>query len=454
MTVSGLSPGEEPARTAGGARHPGGTGLGLALAGGGPAGAVYEIGALRALDEAIDGLDLSNLDVYVGVSGGSVVAAALANGIGTVQLCRAIVSHDPGEHPFIPETFLTPAGREWLRRVGSTPRLLGEALLQYLRSPLDTSFTGALTRLGRALPVALFDNEPIRHFLEKTFSRPGRTDDFRKLRARLAVVAADLDSGQAVRFGDPGLNHVPISRAVQASTALPGLYPPVEIDGRFYVDGVLLKTVHASVALDAGVDLLWCVNPIVPVDTVRAVEEGVMRRGRLVDRGLPMVLSQTFRTLIQSRLEVGMRAYDQQYDGRDILLFQPRRDDYRMFFTNIFSFRERATVCEHAYRQTLNDLRERRGELEPILARHGLRLLPEVVADEDRDLWAHVGLDRERALEPARTTVRRVVGRPGPPPREPSMAERLHAALERLDRYVARAEPGEARAAEPLHSAP
>ena len=102
----------------------------------------------------------------------------------------------------------------------------------------------------------------------------GRTDDFRQLGKRLVVVATDLDSGQAARFGEPGLDHVPISLAVQASGALPGLYSPVEIEGRHYVDGVLLKTLHASVALEAGAELLICVNPIVPVDTVRAVEAG------------------------------------------------------------------------------------------------------------------------------------------------------------------------------------
>ena len=66
--------------------------------------------------------------------------------------------------------------------------------------------------------------------------------------------------------------------AVQASSALPGLYPPVEIEGRHYVDGVLLKTLHASVALEAGAELVLCINPIVPVDTVHAVEEGMMER--------------------------------------------------------------------------------------------------------------------------------------------------------------------------------
>jgi predicted acylesterase/phospholipase RssA len=408
--------------------------IGLALAGGGPEGAVYEIGALRALDEALDGIDFNHLEIYVGVSAGSFIAAALANQLDTAQLCRAIVSHEPGEHPFNPETFLKPAGKEWLRRARSVPRLLTEALWHYARHSVDTTLAGSLTRLGHALPVGVFDNEPLRIYLENVFAKEGRTDDFRELEAALCVVAADLDSGQAVRFGEPGFDHVPISRAVQASTALPGLYPPVEIDGRFYVDGVLLKTLHASVALDAGVDLILCVNPIVSVDTVRAVEEGVMKRGRLVDRGLPTVLSQTFRTLIQSRLDVGMRAYERRYEGKDVALFQPRRDDYRMFFTNIFSFEDRVRICEHAYAQTLRDLRERRGVLEPMLARHGVTLREDVLADTERDLWSHAGL---RPRDMGRDLTRRPDGRPRKRRAAELTTERLAATLDRLDRLVA-----------------
>ncbi|MFM7461347.1 MAG: patatin-like phospholipase family protein, partial [Burkholderiales bacterium] len=49
--------------------------IGLALAGGGPLGAMYEIGVLMALDEALDGLNLNEMDVYVGVSAGSFISA-------------------------------------------------------------------------------------------------------------------------------------------------------------------------------------------------------------------------------------------------------------------------------------------------------------------------------------------------------------------------------------------
>jgi len=386
-TGSGRVPEETPKDEPGN-----GSRIGLALAGGGPQGAVYEIGALRALDEVLEGVDFNKLYVYVGVSAGSFISSTLANQIDTAQLCRAIVSHEPGEHPFIPETFLTPSGMEWARRGASVPGLFFAALIDYLRHPLDTSLGGSLTRLGQALPVGVFESQPINDYLREVFSKEGRTDDFRELAARLFVIATDLDSGEAVRFGMPGFDHVPISKAVQASAALPGLYPPVIIDDRFYVDGVLRKTLHASIALDEGADLLFCINPIVPVDTKRAVERGVMRRGKLVDRGLPSVLSQTFRTLINSRLEVGMRAYERRYAGRDWILFQPRRDDYRMFFTNVFSFSERVTICEHAYRQTRRDLRERYDELAPIFERHGLTVKKDILFETDREMWLHAGL--------------------------------------------------------------
>lgn len=368
--------------------------IGLALAGGGPAGAVYEIGALRALDEALVGVDFNNLDVYVGVSAGAFIAANLANDLTTAQMCRAIVKHQPGEHPFEPETFYAPAVREFLHRSSTVPRLAAEAFWDFCRNPRDHSLVSSMMRLGRALPAGMFSNQHFGDYVERIFSLKDRTNDFRQLANKLVIVAADLDSGQAVRFGRDGFDAVPISLAVRASTALPGLYSPVEIEGRHYVDGVILKTMHGSVALEEGVKLLFCLNPLVPVDTAKAVEEGVMRRGKLIDRGLPTVLSQSLRTMIRSRLAVGLSTYSERFPGADVVLFEPPAIDYQMFFTNVFSFASRRMVCEHAYASTRRQLLERRQELEPLLARHGVRLRIELLEDEDRCLWDGVGLGR------------------------------------------------------------
>ena len=425
-------PGASPALTA--------PRVALALAGGGLEGAIYEIGALRALDEATDGLDLNHLFLYVGVSAGAFIAACLANDLTSAQMCRAIVSQEPGEHPFVPETFLTPAVRHMWRGGSAVPRLLLESIREWAAG--GRSLLESLTRLGRALPVAVFDNEPIRSYLEKIYNLKSRTDDFRKLGKRLVIVAADLDSATALRFGEPGLDHVPISRAVQASTALPGLYPPVEIDGRRVVDGVLLKTLHASVALEAGASLVICVNPIVPVDTAHAVESGLLSSPHLSDRGLPSVLSQTLRTIIHSRLEVGMAAYRDKYGGSDVVLLEPERDDYLMFFTNIFSFAERRAVCQHAYQSTRRYLLEHHDDLAPVLARHGVTLRRDVL-EEERDLWHEVGLAHGARPQGARPQA----ARPRPSTREAAgaadaagaaLVRRLEDALGRIELLVDR----------------
>lgn len=362
--------------------------IGLALAGGGPGGAVYEIGALRALDEALDGIDFNQLHVYVGVSAGAFLGACLVNGLTTADLAQSMVARLPYGSRIEAGMFLTPAFGEYARRLLHVPKLLAGTLFDYLSHPFDLSFGASLAgRVWEAVPVALFDNEPIRRLLHDIFRKPGRTDDFRRLCRKLVVVAADLDSGQAVRFGEPGFDHVPISTAVEASAALPGLYPPVRIDGRYYVDGVLLKTLHASVALEADADLVICVNPIVPVDTTRTRTPDEIPVRNLVELGLPTVLQQTFRTLIHSRMNVGLAAYTPRFPERDVVLFEPDSDDYWMFFTNIFSLRSRKTVCEQAYLQTRRSLLARYEALQPLLASHGVSLRRDVLEDQTRTVW-------------------------------------------------------------------
>jgi predicted acylesterase/phospholipase RssA len=278
--------------------------------------------------------------------------------------------------------------------------LLADALLQLGRHPEEQTLLEALASLSRALPMGVFDNEPIRRYLESAFSTGGRTDDFRKLRHKLFVVSADLESGRPIVFGSRGWDHVPISRAVQASTALPGLYPPVTIDGRLCTDGVLLKTVHASVALEHGADLLFCVNPLVPVDVAAGESSGALTEGSLLRLGLPALLSQTFRTLIHSRMVVGMARYRARFPNADVVLFEPERDEYGLFFNNIFSFQTRREVCEIGYRATRRDLWRRREELSRILGRHGYRIRLDVLADRQRDIWEGVGLTRRRGRRP------------------------------------------------------
>lgn len=367
--------------------------IGLALAGGGPLGAIFEIGALCALEEAVHGLDLNALDGYVGVSAGGVVAAGLANGMTPRQMCTAFIENDGPRGDIIqPGMFFRPAFGEYARCLAALPALMAQAGYGYaLRRG---SLLGALERLGRALPNGVFSSAPLQTHLQRMFAAPGRSNDFRQLQRRLVLVATDLDSGQAAPFGLPGWDHVPISLAVAASAALPGLFPPVQIGGHSYVDGALKKTLHARVLLDMGLDLVLCLNPLVPFDASHSRQHRVLggaeeRIPHLVEGGLPVVLSQTFRSLIHSRLEAGMKGYETSHPGIDIVLFEPDHRDPELFMANTFGYSQRRALAEHAYQRTRADLRSRRSVLGATLARHGLALDDAVLDDDRRVLVRH-----------------------------------------------------------------
>jgi predicted acylesterase/phospholipase RssA len=403
----------QPARR----RRAGSGKLAIALAGGGPLGAFYELGALHAFEEAIEGRELTAFDVYVGVSSGSLLAAGLANGFDTTTMGATFIHDTSTLAPFSPDTLLQPALAEYARRIRLLPGALTAIARQYARDPLQSAWPAVINSVARIVPAAVFDNRPLERYLHAIFTESGHTDEFGKLRSRLYVVATDLNTGESVSFGEAGNDRMPISRAVVASAALPGLYAPVEIARRHYVDGALTRTVHASLALEAGCELVLCINPLVPFDASHS--RG--RHANLADGGLPTILSQTFRALIHSRMQVGMARYHARFPYADILLLEPDRHDEQLFFTNVFRYAGRHRLVDHAYQRTRRDLRTHARPLSAILERHGLRLNSRNLRN-NRRTFAAAG--RERSARARRAT------------------RRLDLTLQRLETLLARAGPG------------
>lgn len=402
-------------------------GVGLALAGGGPLGGIYEVGTLIALADSLDGIDFKDLDVYVGVSSGSFVAAALANGISPGQMYRLFIA-DGADAALTPQLFLRPAFAEFSKRLALLPALALEAVSRYARDPWYGGALACLATLSRAMPVGVFDNAKIDRFLAGLLAAPGRTNDFRKLDRTLFVVATNLDSGASVVFGAPGRDHVPISKAIGASSALPGLFPPVRIDGEHYVDGALNKTLHASLALEHGVKLLLCINPLVPYDSSlppsRRTRRARANVAKLDQGGLPVVLSQTFRAILHSRMKAGMDKYRRQYPQAELVLFEPDREDAQMFFANLFSYRQRKRICALAFTKTRRSLLDRAATLAPILARESIVLRLDRLNDPHR----HVS-DASRDPRPLHAAPSKV-------PSVRSTARDLKRALDELERYL------------------
>jgi len=148
--------------------------VGIALAGGGPLGGIYEIGALLALDEALKGVTLTECDVYVGVSSGAFVVAGLANGISPREMHAMFILDRSHSDPFEPDLLLRPAFGEFARRLMRMPELMQAAAFAYFgRTPARGLFE-SFARLTRGLPNRLFDNNPIASYLSRLFSQPGQ----------------------------------------------------------------------------------------------------------------------------------------------------------------------------------------------------------------------------------------------------------------------------------------
>ena len=145
----------------------------------------------------------------------------------------------------------------------------------------------------------------------------------------------NLDTAERVVFGHDEDASVTISEAVQASTALPGFYKPARIHGIDYVDGGVRRTANIDVAIEHGADLIICYNPFRPFSNRVAPPLRPRRPATYVHEGAPLadggmlsVLNQVFRTLLHSRLQYGLRQYqdDPNFQG-DIIVIEPNETD-------------------------------------------------------------------------------------------------------------------------------
>jgi NTE family protein len=133
----------------------------------------------------------------------------------------------------------------------------------------------------------------------------------------------DLNTAERVVFGAGALASVPISDAVAASSAIPGFFDPYTIDGRDYVDGGVGFCGHADLAAEAGADVVFVVNPLVPN---RPANGASMRA-----RGVYTILEQAGRIFSQNLLQLGMGSLVVKYPHTEFHLLQPSRDTTLLF---------------------------------------------------------------------------------------------------------------------------
>jgi predicted acylesterase/phospholipase RssA len=278
--------------------------VGLCLTGGGITGALYQVGALAALEDATPGLPASDVDVLVGSSSGATVALALAGGSTATRMYRALLDPSDDFFPLTRQHLLKFDADEW-KRVGRSA--LGAArrvLLSATSKPLSLDPWTEIERFTDSLPAGVFTMDAYARFLEDFGRRRGLPRTFRALDRTLLVVAHDLDLGERVVFGEGPLADVALADAVAASSAIPLLFAPVRLDGRDYVDGGLGDVGHVDVAVAHGCTHVVVINPMVPLrndPAVRDVPTGHGLRERVRDKGLLWVYNQSWRFRSETR---------------------------------------------------------------------------------------------------------------------------------------------------------
>jgi NTE family protein len=367
----------------------------LVLAGGAVSGGGFKLGGLKAFDDFLVNRKTTDFDLYVGLSAGAFLAAPLASGVTPPEMMRSLEGSSEEFTQFSAFEFYQPNYREFFEKpmrylldlaaflpgslldlVAKSPALaerIAEPLRSYVRQPSFAGLRAILLPLGEAflgarpfpfpldyLPSGICDNASIERYLRHNLERRRMPNSFKALfqarRRELYIVAMNLDSAERVVFGHDEDSSLTISESVQASTALPGFYKPARIRGIDYVDGGVRRTANIDVAIEHGADLIICYNPFRPFSNrvVRKYDpqkdDYVAEGTQLADRGMLTILNQVLRTLLHSRLQLGLRQYqdDPNFKG-DIVLIEPTEHDVDFFQMTPLAFWERRRAAQHGY---------------------------------------------------------------------------------------------------------
>jgi NTE family protein len=204
----------------------------LVLGAGGEAGIAWEVGVLAGL--AGRGVELTAADLVVGTSAGAGVAARINSGVTLAELY---------------ETQLAPADGEIVTSFG--PRVIAKYI--WAVAPARRNPVRARIRLGRM--AVRSRTEPAAERRAVVAARLG-THDWPT--GNLLITAVDVDTGELATF-DSG-SGVDLVDAVGASCAVPGVWPPVTVNGRRLMDGGMRSPANADLA--AGYDRVVVVAPI------------------------------------------------------------------------------------------------------------------------------------------------------------------------------------------------
>ncbi len=215
--------------------------VGVVLGAGGPLGWAYHLGVIEGVRTAID-REPANADRIVGTSAGAAIAAAVVGGATTDDILEVIATPPTADE----RDQMRAAGADALRHPLRSLRPLAPHLVANVRH------TGLATAAVGLLPAGLFPTVPLRRFVTVgPVTWP----------SQLWVPSVRIDDGQVVVFGRDPID-ISVADAIEATSAVPGVFAPKVHDGHRYVDGAVASATHANILTGEGLDVVLISSPM------------------------------------------------------------------------------------------------------------------------------------------------------------------------------------------------
>jgi len=311
--------------------------VGLVLGAGGIQGGAWLTGGLDALAEET-GWDPATADHVVGTSAGSMMSALCASGVPPWFM----VAHSRGEtfdsvsdargRPAADSDRAAGAGFKLERALPPIGPGSWRLALRTLTNPLH--YTPAAVATGW-LPRGIFSVEGLKDTIRSVVPSGWSPHP------NLWIVACDYETGRRVAFGRADAPPADLADAVAASCAIPGLYHPVTIDGRRYVDGGIYSTSNADILRSEELDLVICLNPTSTLHPIRGANP-----------------RDAFNLIFQraSGRRLGSEAKKLRAAGTEVVLVQPLPEDLQAMGPNLMRRGNRNKVIEVARRTVARQL--------------------------------------------------------------------------------------------------
>jgi predicted acylesterase/phospholipase RssA len=332
--------------------------FGMALSGGGLDGLLFQLGTLLAIEKAVKGRKFADAKVISGISSGSIVGSIIASGADATELVKAFAGKSDVYPTFTASMIYDFAATRMISR------FVKEQL--DIRTLLPDQWT---KRITRSIPTGIFKGDALEGYFREILETTSCKDSFEALSTELMIGTTDQDSFNHVIFGTGDYKDAPISKAMRASASLPPVFTPVEIDGRYYIDGQVTSSCNLEAVFQRGVGLCFILDPLKPYATLRP--------GSNKEAGGFHTTLQVIKAMVSTRFEDTIRHITERYPEVDFLVFQPDSKCSELMLGSPMRFKIQIPLIQAAYESTIDRLKKRYRVYNSVLHKHGFHLIDE-----------------------------------------------------------------------------